>query len=1002
MRVLVGALAFALGTLGGVAPVARAALEIEHFDAQVVKEEPDEQGVLVFEQAGGHPFEGYTEFAFATDASGQPTGVTEDIRVDIPVGLIPNPQALPQCTDAQLLARLCPDDSQVGVQEMTASLAGLPVDLKVPLYNMTLGPDQVARIAFNPTDAIPVVPVGPVADALLGVGPVEIVGGVRENGDFGMFFTISDLPEAAPVIASKLTFWGIPAAEEHNAERGRACALVTTLLCFPLTGADTNAAKVPFLTNPTRCDGVKLHTSFQAKARTGEVVTASASTPTGPDGEEGPQRCEDVPFEPSIAVAPDSSRADSPTGPLVAIDVPQPGLRQDVLATSHVEDVALTLPPGMTINPSAAAGLEACTDEQLGAKTGRALACPEASRIGDVRIDTPLLPVPLTGGAYIGQPLSGDRYRLFLAVTGQGVDVRLKGSIRPDPATGQVTTVFADNPQVPFERLAIDFRDGALAPLATPADCGQKTATASLVPHSGTPAATPSSSFAIGGCDGPAFAPSFGVATATADAGAFSPFSVSFGRDDGQQPLGAVSLELPPGLLGLISRVEQCDDARAAAGACPLESRIGTASVRSGAGPQPFPLSGPVYLTGPYKGAPFGLAVVIRAIAGPFDLGTVVVRQAIHVDPVDAHLRVVSDPLPAILEGVPLRLRSVDVTLDRPGFMVNPTSCGAKEVRGSLGSTLGATAAPVGTFAVAGCERLPLSPRLRVALTGSRQTRDGGHPGVRAVVTQPGGQSNLREVRVRLPISLALDPANARGLCEFEDGLAARCPESSVIGRARAISPVLNRPIEGPVYFVKGVRIDPRTGRRIRTLPTLLAKMRGEVEIHLRARTDVERGRLVSTFESIPDAPISRFDLALRGGRGGVLVVTTNRDLCSGVQRAGLRIDGHSGKRLERTLRFETPCRSPRLRIRSTELAGDRLTVAGTIARAARGRIAVRLVCDGSRATRAARARRGRWKVSLPAADGCRDAARERLVARYGGGPGFHAAKAARTLRLPG
>jgi hypothetical protein len=313
-------------------------------------------------------------------------------------------------------------------------------------------------------------------------------------------------------------------------------------------------------------------------------------------------------------------------------------------------------------------------------------------------------------------------------------------------------------------------------------------------------------------------------------------------------------------------------------------------------------------LTGPYKGAPFGLSTAVRVIAGPFDLGMVVVRQAIHVDPIDAHITVVSDPLPVIVKGVPVRLRSINVNVNRPGFTINPTSCRPKQIKATMVSTTGAIHQATQHFQVGDCQALRLRPRLRMRLTGRKQLRDRGHPGVRAVLTQGPGQANLKKVQVKLPLSLALDPERAQSddLCEFEAGLRVDCPRSSIIGRARAFTPVLNRPLTGPVYFVKNVRIHPRTGNRIRTLPTLLIPLKGEVDIHLRAKSDTQRSKLVNTFSAIPDAPVSRFELTLRGGRRGILIVNGNP--CRRNRIADVKMDGQNGKRADRGVKIGMPC----------------------------------------------------------------------------------------------
>ncbi len=537
--------------------------------------------------------------------------------------------------------------------------------------------------------------------------------------------------------------------------------------------------------------------------------------------------------------------------------------------------------------------------------------------------------------------------------------------------------------------------------MASPPTCGNAAGSSNLSPWSEQPAATPSAAVDVTGCDGYPFAPTLGASTRSPAAGAFTPFALALGRDDGHQPLAGVDVNLPPGLLGMLARVDQCADAQAATGACPAGSRIGTASVKAGPGAQPFGLSGPAYLTGPYKGAPFGMVVVIRAIAGPFDLGTVVVRQRIQVDPDDAHISVVSDPLPQILEGVPLRLRSVTVDVDREGFMRNPTSCGTKQVSGVLGSALGAGANVAASFPVDACDALAFAPKLGLRLIGAKQLDEGEHPGVRATATQGENEAGIQSTKVSLPLALALDPDNAEQLCSVEDGQRATCPKESVIGGASATSPILHKPLSGPVYFVQGVRTDPTTGRQIRTLPTLLATLRGEVAINVRAATSVERGRLVTTFPTLPDAPVSRFALQIEGGRHGILVA--NRDVCATKRRliANGYFGAHNGKAKGIKAAIATPCTraSSKLKLGTVARSGKRLLVSGSLAKAAAGRLKVSARCAGKTVSKQARPRRGRWRTALTLPARCASGKMVTVTARYAGGNGFASAKRARRTR---
>jgi hypothetical protein len=901
-------------------------------------------------QAGAHP-DATASFYFKPKPASDPgaifrlDGNAKDIRVKLPPGTVGNPQAVPLCPEhaSQQIPPACPAETQVGMA--TLQLSGFGTRTQ-PVY------------AVEPRDGITAeFVIGNVA----GLYNVPVTARVRAKDGYAVEALALKIPTSAPLIGQTLTFWGTPWAAEHDKYRVRPNYFNSQTQDMPEEGLapedqihyDPSWGDIrPFFTNPTECTGRLLETTFKADSwqHPAEAendddprwITHNAPTDIPVGG------CADVDFVPSIELNPTVSQADSPTGLDVELEIPQsndlpfdsPPLNatqaevdqyvadataywdsKDGLATSHLKDTVVTLPEGMTINPSGANGLEACTDGQLGLGNDEPAGCPDASKIGTVTAVSPVLEDAIAGHVFIrsqnsSDPESGEMFRLAIVLHDprQGVLVKLPGQVRANAATGRLETTFANNPQLPVERISLRFKGGPQAPLATPPTCGPKTMEARLSSWSGHVVGL-SDSFTVD-CPGMAgFSPAFMAGTANAVAGAVSPFGLRIERPDGQEFIDGVTVELPPGLIAKLRGVPLCSNADANAGACSLGSRIGTAIVGAGPGASPFytkPEHGSVYLTEGYKGGPYGLSVVVRAIAGPFDLGTVVVRQAIYVDPVDAHLTVVSDPLPTILKGVPLRLRSINVDIDRPGFVINPTSCAEKQIRTTLQSQQGSVTSLSSRFQVGGCEALPFRPRLGFRLTGRKQMRDKRHPGLRSVLTQRSGQAGMRRVAVKLPLSLALDPERAQSdsLCEFEDGrkVEPACPRSSIIGRAKAFTPVLNRRLEGPVYFTKNVRIHPRTGNRIRTLPTLVIPLRGEVAINLRGATSVERGRLVTTFATVPDAPVSRFELSLVGGRRGILV--TNGNLCRRPrgQIAALESDGHNGKRFDSNVRMKTAC----------------------------------------------------------------------------------------------
>ncbi len=685
-----------------------------------------------------------------------------------------------------------------------------------------------------------------------------------------------------------------------------------------------------FLTNPTACTppGVGLVTGLRIDSWLGQSASASFEShltpgyplppsewgaPAGPDG------CQKVPFDPSFDAEADTTKVDSPTGLSVDLTMPQEGLTNPVgLATGHLKRATVTLPQGWSVSPSSADGLVGCSDAQSRVGTLLGANCPQASKIGTVEATTPLLDETLSGGVYVGtqesdDPTSGKMFRMFIALNSEerGVRVKLPGQIRLNPNggpdAGRIVTTFDNNPQVPVSKISLKLRSGPRAPLATPLGCGTKSVTAELESWSGA-IATRSVDLTTD-CPGAGpLAPSFSAGVTSNFAGRHSSFVLRADRPDGQQVMNGVALRLPTGLLAKLKGVPRCPDAAANAGTCPEASRVGTATVGAGPGPNPFFLQGGVYLTDSYKKGPFGTAVAVRAKAGPFDLGTVVVRQQLIVDPVDAHVDVVSDPLPTMLKGVPIRLRSLNVDVDRKDFILNPTSCSKKTILAAFGSPDGSVFNTSAPFGVGNCAALGLKPKLKIALTGKGQTTDGKHPGVKAVLTQRSRDANLKRVQVRLPLSLALDPENAQALCEFADGTKVdpTCPRGSIVGRARAVTPILEQPLTAPVYFVKNVRVDPKTGRQIRTLPMLVIPLRGEngIKLNLKGTSAVSKDHLVNTFTAIPDAPVSRFDLTINGGKNGILVA--NGNICRKKQVANTQIDGQNNKPSDRNTTLTT------------------------------------------------------------------------------------------------
>ena len=864
-----------------------------------------------YTQAGGHPYEGVTDFTVA-NSNGVPDANVSNVRVDIPPGLISDPQATPECTAAEFPS--CPSSTQLGVVQMELYTAGTDQWFGASVYNMVPPAGKVSDYAFN----IPVVNVR-----------TDVIGGLRSASDDGLYFTIAVPSSVVPaeLVHSALIFWGVPGDSAHAPDLGWSCVGtvdITDPQCTaPASGTTHDLSGTPFLTLPSGCLPAGQVSTLTLTDSSGDVAQATSTTPVAATG------CTNVRFDPSITVTPTTTESDSPTGLSVDLHVPQDQNPRD-LATADLKTAAVTLPPGMTLDPSAANGLSACSPAQFGFGSAAAPTCPASSRVGTVQIDTPLLPNPLAGAVYLGCDGSSSRTPctppspggslvadLYVDATApaQGIDQKLVGTVTTNPSTGQVTTTFANQPQIPFTDFILDFNGGPTATIANPLACGHATTTTSIVPYSGGAAAAAPSTFTVdsngagGKCAQPAaFAPGFTVSTRTLTAGAFDPLTVTVTRADQQQYLGRISLRLPPGLVGLLASVPQCPALEAGDGDCPAASQVGTTTVLAGAGSDPITQSGPVYLTGAYGGAPFGLSIVVPVVAGPFDLGTSVVRAAIEVDRTDAHVSVVSDPLPQIVGGVPLRLRSVSVSIDRSRFMLNPTSCAPFAIGATITSTLAASATGSSPFQATGCAGLAFSPTVGIALSGNRQTTAGGHPALTATIKSSLGQSNLRSVSVTLPLALALDPKNSENLCSVSAGDSDSCPADTAIGTARVTTPVLDQPLDGTVYLVQGIRTGPG-GQQIRTLPALLVTLRGAVALDLRGQTSVDSAsRLVTTFPTAPDVPFSSFALTIGGGRGGILVVTGHANVCRGQQTALAAFGAQSGASKNVAVGIGVPC----------------------------------------------------------------------------------------------
>jgi hypothetical protein len=855
----------------------------------------------------------------------------KDFFLDSPPGFLGNPTVVPSCDRDAFRntwqgtgdpSKACPPVSQVGVATIETRSSGGET---TPVYRIVPSPGSPASFGFR------VVTFGIVVNANL-----------RTDGDYGLVISSTDIDAglSAGLISATVTLWGVPADPVHDPDRWNPTKPALDSKGKPIIregepligdwSAPSGQPRIPFLQTPTDCTADSLISTARIDSwqEQGRFLPEDPFDPTYAIPAPQPTGCDQLSFNPFVALVPSATNSDSPTGVSVQMEVPQ-NYDPDEFSTPQLKKAVVTLPDGMSVNPSAADGIEGCTTEQIGLLTTNGAYpnpirfakgdanCPQASKLGTGEVETKLLEEKLKGDLYLATPYDNPFHSLlavYFVFRGPGFVIKLPGKVEADPVTGQLKTIVDYSPQLPFDKLTGDFFGGPRAPVATSSVCGAQRIETTLTPWSTpfTSDATPFNHYDA--TKGPAGAPcSFSLAsrpfvpeltagTASPIAGGYSPLTTRLTRPDGDQELGrGVTVKPPLGFSAALKGIPYCSEARIAAAeantgvgetaspSCPAASEVGHALTGTGAGPTPLFTKGTVYLAGPYKGAPLSLAIVNPAIAGGtpgdpvFDLGVVVVRVALHLDPRTAQITAISDPVPQILKGIPLRVKDIRVNLDRPKTGINPTNC--EEMRFDVEATgqNGATASLSNRYQAVECASLGFKPRLDLSLGGG--TKRGGHPALRAVVRPRKGDANIARAAVTLPDSAFLDQGHIRTVCTRVQFAVHECPQGSIYGYARAITPLFDQPLEGPVYLRSSDNL----------LPDLVAELNGQVDVELVGRIDSVHGGIRNTFDVIPDAPVSKFTLSMQGGKKGLII--NSRNLCAQPSYANARYVAKNGRR---------------------------------------------------------------------------------------------------------
>jgi hypothetical protein len=911
-RLLASLAASILATLALAAP-AGAAAGFESFD--VTFEGSDGLGSM---QAGSHPLSMTTAMSVAQEET--PTGgvfpleAIRNARFGQVPGLSGIPSAAPPCATLDFLTLVpgvnnvpqCAPGAAIGTVRVVVGTDGGEDGgenhLHSPVYNLEAAPRTAAKVGFWVQNV-----------------PVTVDLGLSESPPYNVVATLTNVSQILEFLGGELTLWGVPADPAHDQERG---------FCFASSADDSCSAAIPraaFLVLPRACEGPLTTTwateSWQGVAGAGDTLTHDDS-----GNAEGMANCDKLRFEPRIEAAPTNRSAESPSGLDFDLDIHDEGIANpDGIAFSDTKKAVVTLPQGMTLNPSQAAGLATCSEQQLALETADSplgAGCPQASKVGTVEVQTPTFPEKVfKGELFVATPYEnrfGTLIAVFMTVKdpGLGIAIKLAGKVEPDPRTGQLVTTFDDLPQQPFSHFHLHFREGGRSPLVTPPACGSYTVDALFTPWAspGAPYPTSSSFQIVSGPAGgpcppagpPPFDPGFSAGTLNSSAASYSPFHMKLTRNDGDQDITRFSSVLPPGLLAKLAGVSRCPDAaidaaraktgrqEIASSSCPSSSQIGRLTVGAGVGSQLTYVGGKLYLAGPYRGAPLSIAVITPAVAGPFDVGTVLVRVGVRVNPVTAEAEVdgaASDPIPHILQGIVLKVRDVRVDVDRSSFVLNPTSCAISSVKARIwgggtdpfSSDDDSPASMADRFQASDCAALGFRPHLELGLKGG--TRRGDHPALRATYRPRGGDANLRSLSLLFPRSAFVENANFRTICTRVQFAADACPKGAIYGHVRAFTPLLDEPLSGPVYLRSSDHL----------LPDAVFVLHSSiVDAEVAVRIDSSHGRLRATVANAPDVPVTKVTVKMRGGNKGLFV--NSRFLCSGKSRATVQGRAQNGR----------------------------------------------------------------------------------------------------------